>query len=630
MCGICGKISPNINGIDEKIMRSMIAVLRHRGPDDEGIYLNSQSKFSVGLGHCRLSIIDLSKQAQQPISNENRTIWMVCNGEIYNFQDLKRDLEEKGHSFKSKTDNEVIIHLYEEEGIDCVKSLRGMFALCIWDKNKQRLFLARDRLGQKPLNYIINNGELIFASEIKSILQDPGIAKKVNLNALHHYLTYQYIPHPLTMFKGIKKLLPAHILIWEKGKVKIERYWDLKFSPKIKLTEEEYKERLLDLLTEAVKIRLISDVPLGVFLSGGIDSSSVVAIMSKIFRQPIKTFSVGFKESSFNELEYIHKVAKIFATKHHEYIIKPNILEILPELIWYFNEPFADSSCIPTYYLSKMARQEVKVVLNGDGGDECFGGYERYVANKIADIYCTIPKFFRDKLSSIVMRLPESTTKKDFAKRLKRFLSAGDLTPEKRHIFWMSIFDNESKQNLYSKDLRNRLKDINSCDYLLDIFRESEIEDFIDKTLLVDTMSYLPNDLLVKIDISSMANSLEVRSPFLDHKLMEFAASLSPNLKLKGLTTKYILKKTLGKVLPKQILYRKKAGFGVPIGSWFRNELKDYPYEILLDARSIKRGYFKKESIERLLAEHISGLFDHGQRIWALINLELWHQMFID
>lgn len=630
MCGICGKISFKQDSIDSKLIHKMNSILEHRGPDDEGIYINRYSNLCVGLGHRRLSIIDLSKAAHQPMSNEDKTVWMVCNGEIYNFQELRKDLEKKGHSFKSKTDNEVIIHLYEDLGEDCIKALRGMFALCIWDENKQRLLLARDRLGKKPLSYIFHNGDLVFASEIKSILQDSTVAQKVNLEALHNYLTYQYVPCPETMFVGIKKLPPAHIMIWEKGVIKIKRYWNLEFNFKIKLTEGEYQERILELLMEATKIRLISDVPLGAFLSGGIDSSCVVAIMTKFSHQPIKTFSIGFKESSFNELRYARIVANIFATDHHEYILEPRILEILPKLIWHFNEPFADSSCIPTYYLSKMTRKEVKVALNGDGGDESFAGYERYVANKIANLYCSFPKFFRNRLFSFVMRLPESTAKKDFAKRIKRFISVDSLSREKRHISWMSIFDNESKQNLYSPHLQNNLKKIDSCNYLLDIYKQSEIEDFVDETLMVDVMSYLPNDLLVKMDICSMANSLEVRSPFLDHRLMEFAASLPSNLKLKGLTTKYILKKVLGRILPKQILYRKKAGFGVPIGSWFRNELKNYPYEILLDERSIKRGYFEKKYIKKLLDEHISGSFDHGLRIWTLINLELWHQVFID
>lgn len=628
MCGICGKI--NINNrevVDARLIHKMTEVLKHRGPDDEGIYING----NVGIGHRRLSIIDLSKDARQPMSNEDKSIWIVCNGEIYNFQELRKVLEKKGHIFCSRSDTEVIIHLYEELGTDCVEKLRGMFAFCIWDEKRKRLFLARDRIGQKPLNYAIKNGNIIFASEIKSILQDPEISREVDINALDSYLTYQYVPAPETMFSGINKLPPAHSLVWENGKIKIERYWNLNFQNKINMAEDEFCQRILDLLTEATKIRLVSDVPLGVFLSGGIDSSAIVGLMSKLSTHPVKTFSIGFEEETFNELKYARKVAKIFATDHHEYIVKPEALNILPKIIWHFNEPFADSSCIPTYYLSKMTRQEVTVALNGDGGDETFAGYERYVANKIANIYNLIPQSIRKNLVSFITTvLPESTRRKDFIKRFKRFAKANDSSRERRYARWMSIFDDDLKSNLYSEKLKNRLKGIDSWNYLLDVYRQSDANNFIDATLFVDIMTYLPGDLLVKIDISSMANSLEARSPFLDHKLMEFAASIPSNLKLKGWTTKYLLKKALTKILPKDILNRRKAGFGVPIGTWFRQELKDYAYDILLSEKSLKRGYFKKEAIKRILDEHTKGKIDHGARIWSLINFELWHQMFID
>ena len=628
MCGICGKI--NINNrevVDARLIHKMTEVLKHRGPDDEGIYING----NVGIGHRRLSIIDLSKDARQPMSNEDKSIWIVCNGEIYNFQELRKVLEKKGHIFCSRSDTEVIIHLYEELGTDCVEKLRGMFAFCIWDEKRKRLFLARDRIGQKPLNYAIKNGNIIFASEIKSILQDPEISREVDINALDSYLTYQYVPAPETMFSGINKLPPAHSLVWENGKIKIERYWNLNFQNKINMAEDEFCQRILDLLTEATKIRLVSDVPLGVFLSGGIDSSAIVGLTSKLSSRPVKTFSIGFEEHTFNELKYARKIAKIFATDHHEYIVKPEALDILPKIIWHFNEPFADSSCIPTYYLSKMTRQEVTVALNGDGGDETFAGYERYVANKIANIYYLMPQSIRKNLVSFITAvLPESTRRNDFIKRFKKFAKANDSSRERRYARWMSIFDDDLKSNLYSEKLKNRLKGIDSWNYLLDVYRQSDANNFIDATLFVDTMTYLPGDLLVKIDISSMANSLEARSPFLDHKLMEFAASIPSNLKLKGWTTKYLLKKALTNVLPKDILNRRKAGFGVPIGTWFRQELKDYAYDILLSEKSLKRGYFKKDAIKRILDEHTKGKIDQGARIWSLINFELWHQMFID
>lgn len=626
MCGICGKINFNSEPIDSKLIHSMAEVLNHRGPDDMGVYVNG----NVGLGHKRLSIIDLSGEARQPMSNEDSSIWIVYNGEIYNFQELKKTLEEKGHIFRSRSDTEVIIHLYEDSGIECVKLLRGMFAFAIWDENKKRLFLARDRIGKKPLNYAVKNDFLIFASEIKSILEDPDIKREVNSDSLHHYLTYQYVPHPETMFMGIKKLLPGHILVWEQGKIKIEQYWSLSYKDKVKLTEEECSERLLELLTEATKIRLISDVPLGAFLSGGIDSSAIVAIMSKISNKPVKTFSIGFKEKSFNELKYAKTIAKLFNTEHREYIVEPDCLEVLPKLIWHFDEPFADSSSIAVYYLARMTHQEVTVALNGDGGDESFAGYKRYAMNKMANIYSLAPLFIRNTITGFIKGFPESTAKNGFIKNFKRFVKGTNFSKENRYGYWMSIFDNESKNNLYSEYFKNRLANTNSWDYIAENYRKCDVIDLLDSTLFVDVMTYLPCDLLTKVDITSMANSLECRSPFLDHKLMEFCASIPSNLKLKGITTKYILKKALKKILPSGILQRKKAGFGVPVGSWFRNELKRYGYETLLSQKSIERGYFDKDALKRLLDEHCSGKIDHGHRIWALVNLELWHQMFID
>ncbi len=627
MCGICGKINFNSEPIEESLIHKMTAVLSHRGPDDEGIFI----KANIGLGHRRLSIIDLTSAAHQPMPNEDGAIHIVCNGEIYNFQELRRELEEKGHNFRSKSDTEVIIHLYEEVGVDCVKSLRGMFAFALWDENRKRLFLARDRVGKKPLNYAFTNRSFIFSSEIKSILQDPGLSRNLNFQALDLYLTYGYIPAPETIFSGIKKLPPAHTLVLEKGNIKIERYWSISYRNTLKLKEEDYCQRLLELFTEACKIRMSSDVALGAFLSGGIDSSAVVAMMSKISRQPIKTFSIGFKEQSFNELEYARKIAKLFNTQHHEYIVQPDVLEILPKLIWHSNEPFADSSIIPTYYLAKMSRQEVTVALNGDGGDESFAGYRRYAAAKVANIYSLLlPRLFRKGISSFMQNLPESTDKNDPIKYFKRFTKGSCLSKEERYASWMFIFDPELKEDLYSQGLKNRLQGSNSKGYIPNIYRQSDIHDFINSALFVDIMTVLPNDYLVKVDIASMANSLEGRSPFLDHKLMEFAASIPSNLKLKGITTKYILKRALRKILPPETLYRQKSGFGVPVSSWFKRELKSYAYDILLSPASISRGYFNKGVVKRILDEHVLGKIDHGHRIWSLINLELWHRMFMD
>jgi asparagine synthase (glutamine-hydrolysing) len=632
MCGICGKVSLNSHEpIDDRLIHNMADVLKHRGPDDSGIYVSRLQNAQIGLGHMRLSIIDLSEAGHQPMSNEDNSMWIVFNGEIYNFQDLRKGLESKGHVFRSRSDTEVILHLYEDMGADCVNELRGMFAFAIWDEKKQRLLLARDRVGKKPLNYAVKNRSLIFGSEIKSILRDPVIRPEVDIGAMDLYLTYGYIPYPQTIFSGIKKLPPAHILIWEKGEIRLRRYWELSYKNKIKMDEIECRERILELLTEATKIRLVSDVPLGAFLSGGIDSSAVVAIMSRLTVHPVKTFSIGFENESFNELKYAKRIAKLFNTDHREYIVSADALEVLPKLIWHFNEPFADSSAIPAYYISKITREQVTVALNGDGGDESFAGYKRYAAGKIASIYRFIPASIRKNfIRPFIQRMPESTRKQDLTKYIKRFISADESSQEKRYACWMSIFDNNLKGNLYSKELNGRLKNADSWGYLCGIYGQSDAMNFIDATLFVDIMTYLPGDLLVKMDITSMANSLEARSPFLDHKLMEFAASIPPSLKLRGMTTKYILKKSLSKILPGEILYRRKQGFGVPVGDWFRNKLRNYAFETLLSEKCIKRGYFRKETVEGMLAEHVSGKIDHGQRIWCLINLELWHNMFID
>ncbi|MBU0566545.1 asparagine synthase (glutamine-hydrolyzing) [bacterium] len=634
MCGICGKLNFDGRPVDEGLIRKMCSVLAHRGPDDEGVYTSKHgarsTEHGIGLGHRRLSIIDLDT-GHQPMSNEDGSIRIVYNGEVYNFLRLREDLEKKGHRFRTRSDTEVIIHLYEDYGPDCVKYLRGMFAIAIWDSPRQRLFLARDRLGQKPLVYTLTSSSFIFGSEIKAILADPQIKREVDLEALHHYLTYGYVPAPLTIFKGIKKLPPAHTLVWEKGQVKIERYWSLSYIPKLQLKEEEYVPRLLELLKESVKLRLISDVPLGAFLSGGVDSSAVVAMMAELSDRPVKTFSIGFEEASFNELKFARIVSRRFGTEHHEFVVKPDALEILPKLIWHYNEPYADSSAIPTYYVSQITRQHVTVALNGDGGDEAFAGYERYLANKIARSYEKIPAFIREGvILPLINRLPEDTTRKSLTRRIKRFTAAIRETPERRYVRWVSIFNNLQKEELYSSEMREGMVDLDSVNLLVDVYRQAKADNFLDSTMFVDCMTSLPDDLLVKVDIASMANSLEARSPFLDHKLVEFAASLPPDLKLKGKTTKYILKKALKEYLPKDILYRDKMGFGVPIGRWFRNELKDYAYEILLDTRAKERGYFNPDSVKKILDEHTSGRIDHWCRIWGLLNLELWHRMFMD
>ncbi len=606
----------------------MASVINHRGPDDEGIYV----KNNVGLAHKRLSILDLSPAGHQPMNNEDGSIWIVFNGEIYNFLDLREELQKKGHTFRSRTDTETIIHLYEEKGVECVHDLRGMFAFAIWDENKKRLFCARDRAGKKPFVYAHTEDGLVFASEIKSLLRDPALKRNLDYSAIHHYLTYQYVPSPLSIFKDIKKLPPAHVLIYEGGDLTIKRYWSLSYQKKLHLSSVgEYGEQFRDLFQEAVKIRLSSDVPLGAFLSGGIDSSLVVAVMSRLMNQPVKTFSIGFEEEGYDEVAFARIIAEKYETDHHEFTVKPDAVSILPQLVWHYNEPFADSSAIPTYYVSKMTRDFVTVALNGDGGDESFAGYERYVADKLADYYRRVPPFIREGIiRRVVDTLPHSINRRNFFRRLKRFVKGISEPPERRYVRWICFFDNEMKGDLYTPSFKDLNRELDSVDLTVKWYERADAEQFLDRTLFVDVMSYLPEDLLVKVDIASMAHSLEARSPFLDHKVMEFAALLPPNLKLRGMETKFLLKDTLSDIVPQEILQRKKMGFGVPLDVWFRNDLKEMAYDVLLDQKSIERGYFRKEYVLQMLDDHVSKRYDHSYRIWALLFLELWHRMFID
>jgi len=626
MCGICGKISVN-SVVSENLIRKMCGVLAHRGPDDEGVYV----KGGIGLGHRRLAIIDLSEAGHQPMSNEDGSIWIVLNGEIYNFSELREVLEKKGHRFKSHTDTEVVLHLYEEKGVECLKDLRGPFAFAIWDSKKERLFIARDRIGKKPLFYTCKNQTLTFASEIKAILQDPDISKEVNRPAITDYLSYGYVPTPESIFRGIMKLPPAHFIIYEKGNIRLQKYWELDFSKKIKMSEKDYCDRTMDLLEECTKIRLISDVPLGAFLSGGIDSSAVVYMMSKLSSRPVKTFSIGFEEESHSELKYAGIIAKKFNTEYHEYIVKPEAVELFPKLVWHYNEPYADSSALPSYYVAQMTRQEVAVALNGDGGDECFGGYERFMASRYAEMLSKVPRFLRKGiLANIVKMMPESVEHNNFPRKLKRFIDMAEEPSRVRHYNWISIFRDFEKDSLFSDSFKKEYASKRSFYYLDKVFNECGSKDILDQVMYTDIRTNLLDDLIVKMDIATMANSLEGRSPFLDHKMLEFSAAMPSNMKIKGMKLKYILKKALRSKIPDNILDRRKMGFGIPVDKWFRVDLKDYVYEILMSDNSLGRGYFKKESVKKLLDEHVAGKANNGARIWSLLFLELWHKEFID
>jgi len=630
MCGICGVVmGERGRAVDEAVLRRMMATLRHRGPDDEGTWFAEPTRH-VGLGHRRLSIIDLAG-GHQPMSNEDGSVWIVLNGEIYNFQALRADLESRGHVFRTHSDTEAVVHLYEERGPACVDDLRGMFAFAIWDDRRQQLTLARDRMGQKPLSYWFHDGHLVFGSEIKAILEWPGVPREVDPVALHHYLTYQYVPHPRTMFAGISKLPPAHVAIYRDGQLRLERYWQPDYSTQEERSEAEWCDLIRHELREATRLRLISDVPLGAFLSGGIDSSITVALMSTLSGDPVKTYSIGFEERAFDETHYARQVAERYHTDHHEFIVRPDCLEVLPTLIWHYDEPFADSSAIPTYYVSKVTREHVTVALSGDAGDECFAGYPRYRAAKLAGRFDRLPGFVRAAAGwRFWQKMPASIEQKTFRRRFKRLLAALNQPPEVRYLRWICIFDEVAKASMYAPAFAREVDAHPSADFLLAEYAKVPDLDFVGRTTFVDLMTYLPCDILTKVDVASMAVSLECRSPFLDHHVVSLAGRIPTRLKLRGMTSKYILKKAFADMLPRDILTRGKMGFGVPISKWFRNELSGYLRETVLSARALSRGYFRPEAVREVVDQHVDGVFDHGYRLWSLLNLELWHRRFID
>lgn len=631
MCGICGVINYNTNFLTHKdLIGKMCAKLTHRGPDGEGINIVRNVLPFVGLGHRRLSIIDLSQAGRQPMPNEDGTIWIVFNGEIYNYRELRKDLQSRGHRFNSNTDTETIIHLYEEYHQDCLKYLRGMFAFALWDSNDNTLFLARDRVGKKPLLYYYDNGVFIFASEFSSILASEAIKKEINYEAIQYYLSFGYIPAPLTIYKHIFKLMPAESIMLKGRDLKKVKYWHLDYSKKITISKNEAADEVLRLLTEATKIRLYSEVPLGAFLSGGIDSSAVVALMSQLSDTRVKTFSIGFDEKGYSELRYARNIAERFNTEHHEFIVKPKALEVLPLLVERYGEPYADSSCIPTYYVSRETKQYVTVALNGDGGDELFAGYERYQAMLAVEAYQKLPKVCRGLITGILKSLPDSVNPKDILRNIKRVALAMNLPAPQRYLRWVGIFDTDLKNSLYSKDFKNKMLKADPTALIISYFDNFKELSLVDRLLMIDTNTYLPGDLLVKVDIASMANSLEARSPFLDHKLMEFVASLPAEYKMKRLIKKYLLKRVIKDLVPAENIHRRKMGFGVPIGSWFRNELKDYLENTLFSKIAFNRGYFNPEAVKGMVRHHVEGRQDYTFQIWSLLMLELWHRKFID
>jgi asparagine synthase (glutamine-hydrolysing) len=628
MCGISGKLYFDpARSVKREVLERMNAVLAHRGPDDAGIYCDGP----IGLAHRRLSIIDLSPAGHQPMSNEDGTIWIVFNGEIYNFQSLRPDLLHRGHRFRSNTDTEVILHLYEDHGTDCLRFLRGMFAFALWDGPRRQLFLARDRLGKKPLSYQQDAQGLRFASEVKAILQDSEVAARPDPVGISHYLTYGYVPGSGSAFLGVRKLPAGHYLTWRDGRTEVVRYWRLRRDQKQERPEEEWCQEILARLEEAVRLRMISDVPLGAFLSGGIDSSAVVALMSRAGAGPVKTFSIGFEEPEYDELKYARLVAERFGTEHHELVVRPDAAAILPKLAWHYDEPFADSSAVPTYYVAQMTRQYVTVALNGDAGDESFGGYDRYVANLLAASFDRWPGagLLRHAIRCGLHLLPQSGTRTSLLYRGRRFLDGLTETPERRYARWFCHFHGDRKAELCTPEFLAAGGE-DALEILLAAYRQSDAPDFGDATLGVDAGLYLPDDLLVKVDIASMAHSLEARSPFLDHEFMEFAATIPFKLKVRGRVKKYILKRALAGLLPERILHRPKMGFGVPIDHWLRHELRDLAHETLLGTTAMTRGYFRQETVRRMLDEHTRGKAGWHYLLWNLLMLELWHRTYID
>jgi len=616
MCGIAGFLDARLSRDNaERLLDSMCRIMRHRGPDDQGVWVGD----GAALGMRRLAIIDLAG-GHQPIFNEDRSILVVLNGEIYNYRELRQALQERGHCFGTNSDTEVIVHAYEEYGDDCVKHLRGMFTFALWDRNRQRLLAARDRFGKKPLNYYWDEQRLIFGSEIKSILQ-AGIPREINAIALDEYLVYGCVPAPNTIFKDVMKLPAAHILVYEGGRISTQRYWELPFAPTCQDDEATAIERTTALLKDAVQVRLMSEVPLGAFLSGGIDSSLVVGLMSSMLSQPVKTFSIGFEEDDFSELPYARQVARHFGTEHYEFFVRPDLVSVLPELVWAYDEPFADASMLPTYYVSKLSREHVTVALTGDGGDEIFGGYPRYEQEVSINRIPALVRHFSGYASKL---MPDGM-------RGKRRLYNMSLDAPTRYVDSITLFPADSRPAMYHRDYFLHVRDHNPYERQISEFRTAAQLDIMAQMQYVDVRGYLTDDILVKVDKASMLNSLETRAPLLDQSLAEYVASLPATTRTHKSILKYLLKKVAVSILPAEILTRSKQGFSVPIKHWFRSDLSSYAHDLLDSPSARQRGVFNPEYVRHLLKAHASAEHvNYSRIIWALLCLELWFQTYMD
>ncbi|GAK59425.1 asparagine synthase, glutamine-hydrolyzing [Candidatus Vecturithrix granuli] len=630
MCGIAGSYNfRGSKGVDPELVQRMTDIIQHRGPDADGVYV----KDNIGLGHRRLSIIDLSEAGRQPMFSLDRQFAIVFNGEIYNYLDYRENLQQRGHKFHSKTDTEVIIYLYREYGEQCVQYLRGMFAFAIWDEQQQQLFLAVDRLGKKPIYYYADDYRIVFGSELKCLLQDPTIPKEINYEALYDYLMYLYVPAPKTIFKHIYKLPPAHYLVCKPTGIHGPyEYWDLSFARVEEQHNESYFcEKLIELFEEATRIRLMSDVPLGAFLSGGIDSSGVVAMMAQSTKGQVITTSIGFEERQFNELDFARKVSQQYHTDHFERVVKADALGILDKIVWHFDEPFADSSAVPTYYVSKLSREKVTVALAGDAGDENFAGYAKYSIDMLEHALRTrIPNVIKQAIITPLANIYPQWDWLPQYLRGKFFLT--NLTLSHAHGFYRTnTYLTQHEQNqLLSEDFKRSIHGYDPFTVIEQFYKKADTDDPLSKMQYVDIKNYLPGDILVKVDRMSMANSLEVRAPMLDHKFMEFVATIPVRFKLHGQEKKYILKKALTPYLPPEILYRKKHGFEIPLDKWFRNELKDFSQETLLSSKTYSRGFFQPAYVEKMWQQHQSGQRNFGTNFWTLLMFELWYRRFME
>lgn len=622
MCGIVGIV--NMGGaLDPQEVWDGVRLLQHRGPDHQDVYVNND----IGFGHARLSILDISEDGHQPMHSSCGRYVMVYNGEIYNFRELRR-AHLSSHAFRGASDSEVLIELYSRLGPSCIEHLRGMFAFAIWDKKEKRLFLARDRVGQKPL-YIRRSGDtLIFASEVRALRAFKQFDWEVAPQAVWHYLTYQYIPSPMSIYQGVEKLAPATTMTFEKGEVKQSKYWQLDYRDKLEVSEEEAQEMFREQVKEATQIRLISDVALGAFLSGGLDSSTVVAAMAQSLGDPVKTFTIDFPEDGYSEAAWAKKVANRYQTDYRSEVVNYDAIHIIPWLTWHYGEPFADSSAIPTWHVARLARREVTVVLNGDGGDEGFGGYPRYVLGPLLHKLYRLPAKIRRRVMPDLYKLFPAD--KRLIWRAHAMLREHATPPEHAYMEKIAYFTDDAKRSLCGQDFLEHAGAKPSQALLNEVFDTALAGNLTDGLLSVDTRTYLPDDLMTKVDVATMAEGLEARSPLLDHKLLEFAASLPHDFKVRGKETKWLMKEATAPWLERDIRYRPKMGFGVPIDSWFRGPLSEYLGDTLLSQAALGRGYFKPEALRRLVDEHTSGKSDHRYRLYALLTLEQWHRMFMD